>query len=363
MRRYIVLALLATMFAGCVQDAVQDLAVEVGAEKIYASIEPCDNRVQLNSQKQTVWNAGDKVTTYAPDGMIQVCTFDGNTGDRSGSFTVTKTYTSSTNTNGKYLAMYSSDCESLILGHYSDGSLALFTTLPPTQNFISGSYASHSNVMVGESSNGTNYVFKNVLGYLRLSLTGSRKVSNIVLSSNDNSSIIGMIAFNAINPSVWQFYDLMSSSITLNCGDGVQLSETPTEFYFALPPVTFVEGFNVEVNFTDGSQFIQRTSQEVAITRNTIQPMDTFKTDVDDSEYQRIYIYHTGTEVAAPLMTVGGNASIDWGDGNVSLLNQFTSYTYTDGAPSHVITIKALGAENLTMPSMKGVTKIDLSNF
>lgn len=362
MRRYIVLALLTTMFVGCVKDQTKDLAVEVGADKIYVTMEQCENRVQLNSQKQTVWTKNDKMAVYTAGG-VRFYTFDGETGDRSGSFTRTGEYTANINTAGMYYALHSADCTSPIYGHYQDGSLAIFSTLPHTQYYLEGSYDEGSNVMVGESSDGENFALKNVLGYLRLSITGNKPVNNIKLTSNDGSAIVGQIAFRASDVSVWQFYDLMSPTITLNCGDGVLLSETPTEFYFALPPVTFVEGFNVEVNFTDGSQFIQRTSQEVAITRNTIQPMDTFKTNVDDSEYQRIYIYHTGTEVAAPLMTVGGNASIDWGDGNVSLLNQFTSYTYTDGAPSHVITIKALGAENLTMPNMKGVTKIDLSNF
>ena len=366
MRRYIVLALLATMLAGCVKDNTKDLAIEVGAEKVFATIEACEsgeNRVQLNEQLQTVWTKDDKIMIFF-DGGSKICRFDGETGDRSGSFTVIQQYAmDGFSAQGKHYALHSYDPTQTMFGSYGDGSLALFTTVPNVQNYIKGSYSVGANVMLGESSDGESFVFRNVLGYLRLSIEGSKIVQSIVLTSNDQSPVTGMIAMMARDISIWQIYQNATDTVTLDCGSGVQLSDTPSEFYIALPPVTFAKGFSVTVNFTDGTQFVQQTIKEIAIERNCIQPMATFRTNIDESEYQKIYIYHTGTTVAAPMVEASGNASIDWGDGNVSLLNQFTSYTYTDGRDSHIITIKSIDAKSLAISSMRGVTKIDLSNF
>jgi len=62
----------------------------------------------------------------------------------------------------------------------------------------------------------------------------------------------------------------------LNCGSGVTLgadAANATEFWFAMPPTTFEEGFKILVAPTTGMAFEIQTSKKVEITRNDIQPM------------------------------------------------------------------------------------------
>lgn len=362
MKRLVLLALVATMFAGCVQDKTEDIAIEVGSKKVYASIESSDNRVQLNSQKQTVWNAGDQIIIYEPM-AIYTGTFDGETGDRSGSFTLGESHGYVPDALTTPYAVYASDVTDLKLVTWSDGMLGSVITVPATQNYLQDSYGLRSNVMIGTTTDGENYTFKNVLGYLRLSLTGNKSVKSITITSNGGEALAGIIVLRFDDVEYFIHYQNTSSTVTLDCGSGVALSSTPTNFYFAITPTNIASGITAEVTFTDGSTFSQKTSNAIPIVRNGIQPLATFRTDISDSDYQKFIIHHSGSTFVAPLIEGATSGSIDWGDGTTSLLDEFVSYDYTDNASSHIITIKTLNASDVTIPSMKGVTKLDLSNF
>ena len=63
MKRFLLFALVATMFAACVTDATEDVAVGVEtSETLTVSFEG-DSRIQLQNGK-TVWNAGDLVSVF-----------------------------------------------------------------------------------------------------------------------------------------------------------------------------------------------------------------------------------------------------------------------------------------------------------
>lgn len=362
MKRYILFALVATMFAGCVKDTTEDMDLKVGVEKVYATIAPTESRVQLNAQKQTVWTAGDEIIILY-ETKCRVASFDGKTGDRSGSFTVNKNYTYSNTLTDIPYAVYASDATDRQLMRWSDDQIGPMVRIPSYQLYLKDSYASNVNVMVGTSNDGgTNFAFKNVLGYLRLGLTGDKQVRFITLESNGGEAISGQIVLRLDNPDAFSRYNEASSSMTLDCSQGVQLSDTPTYFYFAIAPLELSQGFKVLVEFMDGSLFEQSTSNTITIERNYICPMATIKTNLTDDDFQKVYIHHTAKSFVAPLVEAT-NGTIDWGDGTTSMLNEFTSYDYLDNASSHIITIKAVNPSSITVPSMKGVTKLDFSNF
>lgn len=356
------IALVATLFAGCVKDRVNELSVDSFGKKIHASIEPTESRVQLDVNKHTVWNADDKIVLYE-DGACSVLSFDGKTGDRSGTFTVQKSFNANIQTNGAHYALYSCDNQQFMAGSWSDGTLALFATVPAEQNYLADSYGLNSNILLGASDDGENFSFKNLLGYLRLAVVGEKRVDSIELMNNSGGAVAGLVVLMVTDVDFWQLYDSPSSSITLNCGEGVQLSSSPVNFYFAMLPTMLEEGISVNIHFTDGTSFIQNTNNAITIERNVIQPMAVINTDIDESDYKRVLIHHTNRLFVTPLVEGYSNGSIDWGDGNVSLLNEFSSYEYTDNATSHIITIKAIPMNSVILPTMKGVTKLDLSNF
>lgn len=363
MRRSFILALATIVFVGCVKDMTNDVAVGLGGKRYYATIAPIESRVQLNSQKQTVWNAGDEIVIFTPDNTIQIASFDGKTGDRNGSFTTTKSYTLSNDAGltASY-AVYASNATALQLMGWANGMIAPMVRIPATQNYLENSYASNVNVMIGTTTDNTNFTFKNVLGYLRLGITGDKEVRAIHIESNGGEALSGDIVLRLDDIGYFIYYQNVASRITLDCSQGVQLSDTPTYFYIATAPINLSQGFTVVIDFADGTQFSQSTDTAINIERNYIHPMSTLKTNYSDEEFKRVLVYHTAKSFVTPLVEAM-NGSIDWGDGTVSMLKEFTSYDYFDSTTSHTITIKVLEPESVIIPSMKGVTKLDFSNF
>ena len=355
------------VFVGCVQDSVEEVAMFAGDDKIFATISAFDSeeRVQLDENQQTVWSAEDKIVVQS-NAELAVYQFDGQTGDRGGSFTKMLdggTLPDDYKFEGKYYALYPYEAWYSV-AYFEGGIPAVLATIPPAQSYLPASYGLHTNLMLGASNDGRNYEFKNMLGYLCLNISGNKVVKSIeVKANNSDEYIAGTYFFAVIDINVFGCYAGGSDSITLDCGDGVQLSDTPTKFYLTMPPITLSNGFSVKVTFTDGDVFMQETNKEVVIKRNTILPMKTFNTVVNESEYDWIYIYHTGTTVAVPYVDAQGH--INWGDGDMSSYSSLIAmqHDYRDGQTSHTITVKSQGATIFVMRNCKGVSKIDLSNF
>lgn len=362
MRRGTILALATIVFVGCVKDMTNDVSVGLGGKRYYATIAPTESRVQLNQQKQTVWNTGDEIVIFNPDNTIQIASFDGKTGDRDGSFTTTKTYTLSDAGLTASYAVYASNATDLQLMGWGDGMVASMVRIPSTQTYLKDSYASNVNVMIGTTTDGSNFTFKNVLGYLRLAVTGEKEVRAIRVESNGGETLAGDIVLRFDDVDYFAYYQNTSSQITIDCSQGVQLSDTPTYFYVAIAPIALSQGFTATIEFADGTSFAQSTSNAITIERNYIHPMNTLKTNYSEDEYRKVFVHHTAKSFVTPLVDAM-NGSIDWGDGTVSMLKEFTSYNYLDNATSHTITIKVLEPKSVIMPSMKGVTKLDFSNF
>ena len=72
-----------------------------------------------------------------------------------------------------------------------------------------------------------------------------------------------------------------------------------------------------------------------------------------------------GQEVAAPeLVGEKVSATVDWGNGDgVVEWQKGLSVTYSDGAKSHGITIKAADADGFVFGSLSGISSIDISEF
>lgn len=363
MKRLVIFAIAATMLASCSKDTTVDM-LPTDDSKIYASIENEESRVQLQNL-HTVWNAGDRIVVHSPNDLT-LWSFNGKTGDRKGSFSKVGYFNvnaSSLAIFDKYYALYSYD------NYFNFGTVgskpAIIMTAPSTQTYLKDSYGLHANTMLGTSNDGVNYTFKNIHGYLRLSLTGDKVVSKIELCGNKSEILAGEFYFTTDNPDKHYWYQSQTSTITLDCGSGVALSDTPTNFYFVVPPITFTDGILVNIHFSNGDVYPKATSKPITITRNTIQPMATIPTD-GNVQWKYIYIHHTGDEIIVPKIPNGAPSAVtvNWGDGNTTLLGDISRrYYYLDGAASHVISIKTAETTLFEMDSCEGISKIDLSNF
>ena len=130
--------------------------------------------------------------------------------------------------------------------------------LPATQEYAEGSFGNGAFPMAAVSSSTTdmNLKFKNVLGGLKLQLTGAARVASISVKGNANEPLCGSanVTVSTTSTPAIELTDATATTVTLNCGtEGVQLDpETATAFIIALPPVTMANGFTVTVTDTYG---------------------------------------------------------------------------------------------------------------
>lgn len=394
---YTICALLSGALLSCTQDTTEDISLDaIGRDVIYAKLSEND-RVQLNEKQQMTWTAGDIIYVagrFDNTKKFQAYKFDGATGDIGGSFTAIPDldlYNNGSMYDEAEEVTHKQNIDNVdwwdyyVFKDYMDYAVTpwngyeieswdeIFYCYSPNtsqQSYTPNSSDPAMNILVGSSTDGTNFEFKNLLGFLRISLIGDKKVKSIVVTENSGATIAGKFLFDIKGVDAMKFLwksdrieCLNSSTITLDCGDGVQLNGTPTDFYFAMVPTVMEKGFSLSVNFTDGSTFVQSTTKEIDVQRNHIKPMKAIKTS--DVVYRTITILHTGATLSVPEVTGAESVSgfINFGDGNTSILGLLTSYDYIDGLSSHKVIINARGANHIKFNGIDGVTELDLTNF
>ena len=266
-------------------------------EVIYATVADNDSdttktrTVVAEDGNSILWNTGDAITYIGPGTHTAKYVYEGD--DRVASATFT--YKEETGSYPHVALMpeipyavypYSSDAHCRKVNDVA----VLSVNFPAEQTYAENSFGRGASVMVGvgESADDTDFYFRNACGYLVIKLyddyaNGPCRVKTITLTALGGEKIAGTGLITASHGAapVVAMTDKGSSTITLNCGDaGVVLgssAESATEFWFAMPPVTFEKGFKIFVTPTQGLPFEMQTSKEVEITRRDIQPMAALK--------------------------------------------------------------------------------------
>ena len=155
----------------------------------------------------------------------------------------------------------------------SGNNYALNVILPSEQTYAPESFGNGSMAMVAVSEN-NNITFRNVLGGIKLQLRGTQKVESIKLEGKNNEKLSGaatVIAYTDETKPAITMASGASTSVTLNCGSGVQLNESQaTEFIIALPPVLFSKGFTVTVTDANANDQTIETDKENAVLRSSL---------------------------------------------------------------------------------------------
>lgn len=175
-------------------------------------------------------------------------------------------------------------------------------TFPDTQHYnaqLNGdSYSNLENAMVAiEPKVGTDSLlyFQNFCSYLQLQLVDSlaqytnKKVERIILVANDEKNKLAGMCTVALEDNSGQgedhapfkprvsMQDNATNKITLECGDGVTLSQNkdnPSKFWFVLPgEFIFTQGFVITVIFDDQTYYRKATKKNIQIQRSHIKPM------------------------------------------------------------------------------------------
>ena len=196
----------------------------------------------------------------------------------------------------------------------SGGYVISDIALPETQNYAEASFGNGAFPMVAVTASTMDYnlKFKNVLGCLKLRLTGTAAIASISITGNNNEILCGdaeVTVSTTTTPEI-SLTDASSTTVTLDCGDGVQLNETAaTAFIIALPPMTMTGGFTVIVTDTQGASMEIKTTKTQTITRSNILAMPTIAANA--------FILTTGTENGYEWVDLGLPSGLKWATCNV----------------------------------------------
>ena len=172
----------------------------------------------------------------------------------------------------------------------SNGNHALSVTIPNTQRYVKGSFGEGSLPMIAVSSSKSDnsLAFKNVFGLLKLQLKSADEtvpIKEIVIKGNNNEKLSGDATVNCSangEPTI-SFNSNAGNSITLECNNTAINATTATDFWIALPPVTFSKGITVEI-VTSAAPVEKKTSAPLTITRSKVKPMEELVIKVDNME-------------------------------------------------------------------------------
>ena len=274
--------MVAASFASC-QKPVLDEPVEVN-DTFTASIEEygSQTKTSMNSEKQTLWSVGDRVAIFR--GKSAACEYqltDESADSQSGTFK----WVSGDKVTGTEIpcnVAYYPYAEGLALSADLEVSNVV---LPEVQVYAENSFANGAFPMVAVTATVDNraLVFKNVAGAMNLQFKGTQKVLSVKVEGNAGEVLSGAAVVAAGSTPSVQVVSSEPTAVVLDCGEGVQLSETEaTSFILALPPVKFAEGFTVTILDADNLVYTIVNEMENEVLRSGLLVMPELTLDVND---------------------------------------------------------------------------------
>ena len=238
-------------------------------------------KTALVNGNSVVWSAGDQIAVFqgaAAADKYQVS--DDCVGTTSGTFgIVAKGETAAEETFNANIAIYP----------YQDGLAVTPTsateyqitgvTIPSTQTYAANTFSNGSFLMAAITDGLTDHTlnFKNLCGTLKLQLKGTMKVKSVMVQGHDSERLSGEATVTLSSDRSSPIIEMSSGAAvtaTLDCGEGVQLSESNTnEFIVTLPPTQFVKGFTVSIIGADGTVARIVTSKQNSVGRSYMHTM------------------------------------------------------------------------------------------
>lgn len=151
-------------------------------------------------------------------------------------------------------------------------STNITVTIPVHQTYRENSFDRNMAPMVGRGDKGTVIKFQNLCGVFAVQLKGTQKVTSITFIANDGEKVAGdcSVNMNYNKFPLIQTTEASVSSVTLDCGEGVQLNETdPTVFYLVLAPGVY-NGFSLRVLTDDVQGMEMSTEKQLTISRSKV---------------------------------------------------------------------------------------------
>lgn len=165
---------------------------------------------------------------------------------------------------------------------YSSSDTTLTLTIPQVQKYQENTFATDVVPMVAQFNIGDSLYFKNICGGFVAKITGTAKITNLHLTmlnaSGDDAKVAGKFKVD-LKSDIYQmtYTEQSTMSISIDCGEGVQLDPTtPTAFHFILPPDVY-KGVKLVITSSEGERMIKSSSSDINIKRSNITYTPAFK--------------------------------------------------------------------------------------
>ena len=280
MKKYLFLAaaLFTALFVSCQQETMEDTddsAIKSTPKVIYASVADDDTKAGMDRyyddgtstyKYRHHWENGDVIYVYEGTSVTTYTCTNAATGE----FTEVST---STIPNGRSFT----NCR------------AVYSTVGPVsvtaddkvsiQNNDYGGYVSSSetpgygNFMVASTNDGVHFRFVSQVGWVKLQLKGTKTVKSISMSKyGSGEEYEGWYEYD-FSTDTYSFDESQGESLTVTLDSPVTLDpDTPTDFYFAFPAMSYA-GMSFEFAFDGGGYDNIYTNNTVVVNRNTVTPM------------------------------------------------------------------------------------------
>ena len=270
----ICMLLAVVILTACSQSEIEEVSNDrlQSIDKLTVSFEGCDNdtRIQLNEEVMTVWNKDDLVSVFFQSATNEKWQYQGEDGTTRGDIAETMDYQHEI-TADPIVVVYPYDANYT----YDINNGTISATLPAVQQYKENSYGDGGNIMVASGLD-EGFTLKNSVGWLRFHLTGAGEViKSVTITATGGEALAGDATIDTTTAALtMNASDSVISEISLNCGEGVELSEEVTKFYIALPPQRYSQGIQVKVNCLDNVYMFLGTEEAFTIERNHIKPID-----------------------------------------------------------------------------------------
>ena len=265
-------------------------------------------KTSLTPENYVVWSADDRLAIFQGSAIADEYQLaDGCDGLNGGSFkwvakdnVVNDDFTAGTELPCN-VAYYPYSQGLILKGDMQDDGKKIFTLanvmFPEIQYYAENSFGNGAFPMVAVTQNmdDHNLKFKNVGGAMKLQLKGSIAVKSIKIEGANGERLSGAASVTAyannLTPAITMTgTDEASKSVTLDCGDGVQLNTTEaTDFFIALPPVLFQNGFIVTVTDTKGGYQTITAESANTVLRSGILVMPELTLDASNDDPPVLY--------------------------------------------------------------------------
>ena len=236
---------------------------------IYAETESFEEetKTSINSSNSVVWSQGDYIATFLNSTKaVRYQVTDESVGTPNGDFVeapLSGGGLSSGNELGINALVYPFESDLIFSNHEVSGDDVLSyeiqrVTIPSVQTYQANSFPDESFIMVAVTQNEKdyNFNFRNASGALKLQLKGNSSVKSIEIKGNSDELLSGdatVIVSTTAAPEIIMS-ESASKTVTLDCGEGVQLNEQEaTLFMMTLPPTPFSNGFTITITDTAGN--------------------------------------------------------------------------------------------------------------